>query len=87
MTSTSPGAVAPGKTIDLTLTGTKFDETLSVWASFTAKLELVPLADPKKPSATSRVCKVTIEPNVARTYMFRKKWMNRMCENADVSSV
>ena len=29
----------------------------------------------------------TIEPNVARTYMFSKKWMNSMCENADVSSV
>lgn len=58
-----PQAVAPGKTIDVTLTGAKLDEPLSVWTSFPAKVEIVPLAEPK-PGQTTRVCKITVEAGV-----------------------
>ena len=47
LTSSTPAAVAPGKTIDLVLTGQKLDDPLQIWSSFPAKIELVPLAEPK----------------------------------------
>ena len=37
-----PGAVQPGKTIELTLHGAKLDDPLRVWTSFPAKVEIVP---------------------------------------------
>src|SRR4051812_40341499 len=49
----SPGALAPGKTTELTLTGQKFEDPLAVWTSFPAQLELLP-AEP-----TQRKLKIT----------------------------
>ena len=63
LTSSTPAAVAPGKTIDLVLTGQKLDDPLQIWSSFPAKIELVPLAEPK-PGQTQRTVKVTLEAGV-----------------------
>ncbi|MFO0818964.1 MAG: PPC domain-containing protein [Pirellulales bacterium] len=63
LTSTLPGAVAPGKTVELKLQGQKLDDPLTVWSSFPAKIELAPLPEPK-PGQTARTIKVTLEPNV-----------------------
>lgn len=63
LTQVRPLAVAPGKTIDVTLSGTKLDDPLTVWTSFPAKVELVPLKEPK-PGQTSRVAKITVEGTV-----------------------
>lgn len=63
LTQVRPQAVAPGKTVDVTLTGQKLDDPLTIWTSFPAKVELVPLADPK-PGQTSRTAKITVEGNV-----------------------
>ncbi|MBC8353010.1 MAG: PPC domain-containing protein [Planctomycetes bacterium] len=60
---TSPSAVQPGQTIELTLHGTKLDDPLQVWTSFPAKVELVPGAADAK-DQTTRVCKVTIDAAV-----------------------
>ncbi|MCA9145299.1 MAG: PPC domain-containing protein [Planctomycetaceae bacterium] len=57
---TSPGAVTPGQTIELTLHGAKLDDPLQVWTSFPAKVELVPGAADAK-DQKSRVCKVTLD--------------------------
>ncbi|MDA1053943.1 MAG: PPC domain-containing protein [Planctomycetota bacterium] len=61
---TSPSAVQPGQTIELTLHGTKLDDPLQVWTSFPAKVELVPGAADAK-DQTSRVCKVTVDAAVS----------------------
>lgn len=58
-----PAAVTPGKTVELTLQGTKLDDPLTLWASFPGKLELVPPKEPK-PGQTTRTVKVTLEANV-----------------------
>jgi len=63
LTQIRPLAVAPGKSVDVTLTGQKLDDPLTVWTSFPAKVELVPLKEPK-PGQTSRVCKITVEGTV-----------------------
>jgi len=63
LTSTTPGAVAPGKTVDLVLQGQKLDDPLTLWSSFPAKLELVPPAE-AKPGQTARTVKVTLDPTV-----------------------
>jgi len=63
LTQIRPQAAAPGKTVEVTLTGSKLDDPLTVWTSFPAKVELVPLKEPK-PGQTSRVCKITVEANV-----------------------
>jgi hypothetical protein len=63
LTSTLPGAVAPGKTVELKLQGQKLDDPLTVWSSFPAKIELAPLPEPK-PGQTTRTLKVTLEPTV-----------------------
>ncbi|MFM2095288.1 MAG: hypothetical protein RIS70_2412 [Planctomycetota bacterium] len=63
LTSSTPAAVAPGKTIDLVLTGQKLDDPLQIWSSFPAKIDLVPLAEPK-PGQTQRTVKVTLEAGV-----------------------
>src|SRR5262245_37270886 len=61
VSSFSPGAVAPGKTTEITLTGQKFEDPLAIWTSFPAKVELVPL-DPAQP--TLRKVKLTLEESV-----------------------
>lgn len=58
-----PQAVAPGKTIDLTLSGQKLDDPLTVWTSFPAKVEVTPVAEPK-PGQTTRTVKITLEAGV-----------------------
>src|SRR5262245_3687298 len=37
-----PGAAAPGKTTDITLTGSNLDQPLKVWSTFPATIEPVP---------------------------------------------
>ena len=60
ISAVSPGAVAPGKPLDLVISGQKLDDPLTVWTSFPAKVELVPLAEPK-PGQTQRTIKVTVD--------------------------
>lgn len=59
VTAVSPGALAPGQTTEVTLTGTKFEDPLAVWTSFPAQVELLP-AEP-----TQRKIKFTLEENVS----------------------
>ena len=48
LTRIEPGALAPGKTIEVTLHGAKLDDPLSVWSSFPATWEVIPSdPDPK----------------------------------------
>lgn len=54
----SPGAVAPGKTTEITFIGQNLADPLAVWTSFPAKIELLP-AEP-----TQRKVKLTLEENV-----------------------
>ncbi|HND56857.1 MAG TPA: pre-peptidase C-terminal domain-containing protein, partial [Pirellulaceae bacterium] len=60
VTSLSPAAVPPGKTVEVTLVGTKLDDPLSIWTSFPAKVEPVPPAE-AKPGQTKRVVKITAD--------------------------
>jgi len=59
-----PGAVQPGKTVDVTVYGAKLDDPLQFWTSFPAKVEVVPGPEGAK-DQKSRVVKVTPEANVA----------------------
>jgi hypothetical protein len=61
LTRCVPGAVAPGQTTEITLSGTKLDGPVSVWTSFPAKVEIVPNA-PK--GRTQLVCKLTLAADV-----------------------
>lgn len=54
-----PGAVAPGKTTEVTLSGAKLDAPLKVWSNLPAQIELVP-GDPAQKDKTSLVCKITL---------------------------
>lgn len=63
LSAASPAAVAPGKTVELVISGQKLDDPLQIWTSFPAKLELEPLAEPK-PDQTQRKIKVTLEGSV-----------------------
>src|SRR3954464_11028324 len=56
-----PGAVAPGKTTEITLSGSKLDQPLKVWSSFPATIEAVP-GDPNMKGKASLLCKVTLPP-------------------------
>ena len=60
---TSPSAVQPGQTVEVTLHGTKLDDPLQVWTSFPAQVELVAGAADAK-DQTSRVCKVTVDSTI-----------------------
>jgi hypothetical protein len=59
LTAAVPGAVAPGKTTEVTLSGAKLDQPLKVWTSFPAQVEAVP-GDPAQKGKTSLVCKITL---------------------------
>lgn len=59
LSASVPGAVAPGKTTEITLSGAKLDAPLKVWSSLPAQIELVP-GDPNAKDKTSLVCKVTM---------------------------
>ncbi|MDX1944202.1 MAG: PPC domain-containing protein [Pirellulaceae bacterium] len=59
-----PGAVAPGKTTEVSLRGTALAGPLSVWTSFPAQVELLP-GDPKAAEVTRVECKVTVPAGVA----------------------
>lgn len=61
---TSPSAVQPGQTTEVTLHGAKLDDPLQIWSSFPAKIELVPGAADAK-DQKSRVCNVTVEAGVS----------------------
>jgi hypothetical protein len=63
LTHAVPSAVAPGKTVELTLYGAKLDEPLSFWTSFPAKLVSVPAAG-DKPDPAKRTYRVTLDANV-----------------------
>ena len=58
-----PGGIAVGKTVDVTLFGSKLDWPLQAWASFPGKVELVA---PKDSKQNDRVqCKITLAPGAA----------------------
>ena len=63
LSHSSPAALQPGKTVELTLHGTKLDDPLNVWTSFAAKVEMQPGAKENKDQKT-RKCKITLEGNV-----------------------
>jgi hypothetical protein len=54
-----PGAVAPGKTTEVTLHGTKLDGPLKLWTSFPCQVELAP-GDPSQKEPVSMVAKFTL---------------------------
>lgn len=60
----TPNALAPGKTIDLTLTGAKLDDPITIWTSFPAKFYI--LSDPAAPKKDrAKVeCKVVLDASV-----------------------
>ncbi len=58
-----PGAVAPGKTTEVTLHGAKLDQPLKLWTSFPASVELVP-GDPNQKDKASLVAKITLPAGV-----------------------
>ncbi len=64
LTQAVPAAAAPGKTTDITLTGSKLDQPLKVWSSFPATIETVP-GDANAKGKTSLVCKITLPPEAA----------------------
>ncbi len=59
--SITPGAVAPGATTELTLTGDNLND-LSVWTSFPATVEIVPNEDPAVKNVAK--LKVTLDASV-----------------------
>jgi len=63
LTHITPGAVAPGKTTEITLHGSKLDGPLHVWTSFTAAGE-VAAADAKEKDRKEAVCKLTLGSGV-----------------------
>jgi len=64
VTHITPGALAPGKTTEITLHGSKFDGEVRVWTSFPAQVE-VAAADAKQTDRVKLTCKMTIGPGVA----------------------
>lgn len=64
VTQVTPSAAAPGKTIDVTITGTKLDDPLTIWTSFPAKIFV--LSDPAAPrkDRTKLECKVMLDASV-----------------------
>lgn len=63
VTHFSPGALTPGKTVELTLHGTKLSGPLDWWSSFPARVEWT--SDPKAKDAEQATCKVMLSPGVA----------------------
>lgn len=61
LTHSVPGAIAPGKTTEIALHGTKLDGPIRVWTSFPAQVEIVPNS-PK--GRTQVLCKVTLAADV-----------------------
>ena len=58
-----PGAISAGKTVEVTLFGSKLDWPLQVWASFPGQVELVA---PKDSKQNDRVqCKITLAAGTA----------------------
>lgn len=62
LTGVSPNAVAPGKTIEVSLTGTNLDDPLTFWSSVPGKFELLP-GEAGKKGQTARKLRVTLEPS------------------------
>jgi hypothetical protein len=57
VTRVAPAAVQPGASVDWTIHGTKLDDPIQVWTSFSAQLETTPVTEKE---VTSRACKVTV---------------------------
>ncbi|MCI0359882.1 MAG: pre-peptidase C-terminal domain-containing protein [Planctomycetaceae bacterium] len=55
----TPGAMTPGKTTELVLSGAKLDGTLALWTSFPAQVELAP-GDPAQKDRTSVTAKIAL---------------------------
>ena len=64
LTQAVPAAAAPGKTTEITLSGTKLDQPLKLWSSFPATIEAVP-GDPNAKGKTTLLCKITLPPEAA----------------------
>jgi hypothetical protein len=63
LTHLTPGAIAPGKTTELTLYGTKLNAPLRVWTSFPAQVEFA-ASDSSKKDATQASCNLTLGAGV-----------------------
>jgi Bacterial pre-peptidase C-terminal domain len=64
LATAAPGAAAPGKTTEITLTGSKLDQPLKVWSSFPATIEAVP-GDPNVKGKGTLLCKITLPSEAA----------------------
>ena len=61
ITRTTPGALTPGKTIELTVQGAKLDEPLNLWTSFSANIE--PITEGRSPTVAK--FRITLDPNTS----------------------
>lgn len=64
LTQAVPAAAAPGKTTEITLSGSKLDQPLKVWSSFPATIEAVP-GDPNIKGKATLLCKISLPPEAA----------------------
>src|SRR5256885_9012081 len=62
ITSATPAAVAPGRTVDLTLRGTALSGATGVWSSLPGDVKLVPEASAKG-DAGRLTCRFTLPPD------------------------
>src|SRR5262245_22531853 len=63
ISNASPGAVAPGKTTEIALHGTKLDGTLRAWTSFPAQIEFA-AGDSTEKNRKQVVCKLSLSAGV-----------------------
>lgn len=64
LSHSTPGALTPGKTTELVLSGAKLDGPLKFWTSFPAQVELAP-GDPAQKDRTSVTAKFTLPAGAA----------------------
>ena len=64
LTHVLPGALAPGKTTEITLHGANLESPARVWSSFPATIELMPV-DPARKEQTSLTAKITLPAGAA----------------------
>jgi hypothetical protein len=56
----APLALAPGRTVELTIQGRELQDVRRLWASFAARCELVPAEDDAAKKGEKLVCRVTV---------------------------
>lgn len=63
VTNVSPRGVRPGATVELTVAGQGLEDPLSVWTSFPAVAEWLPVAEGVD-EVTTRTCRLTLEDDI-----------------------